>query len=159
MAIRPILLLGDPVLRARAAVVTSFDAGLKALADDMLETMYAAPGRGLAAPQVGVLQRLFVMDTGWKEGAPNPQVFINPRVTDASDILVPFTEGCLSIPGVASRVARPDRVALRWQDLDSGWHDGWFDSFAAVCVQHERDHLDGILCTDLPVVAEAEGSR
>lgn len=152
MALRPIVLLGDPVLRARAAGVTAFDADLKALADDMLETMYAAPGRGLAAPQVGVSLRLFVMDTGWKDGAPDPQVFVNPRITDASDTLVPFTEGCLSIPGVTSRVARPDRVALRWQDLSADWHEGWFSGFAATCVQHERDHLDGILCIDLPVV-------
>lgn len=155
MAVRSIVLLGDPVLRARAAVITAFDAGLKALAADMLDTMYAAPGRGLAAPQVGVSLRLFVMDIGWKEGAPNPQVFVNPRITDASDVMVPFTEGCLSIPGQTSRVARPDRVELQWQDLDGVAHDGWFDGFAAVCVQHERDHLDGILCIDLTVVPEA----
>jgi peptide deformylase len=154
VAIRPIVLLGDPVLRGRALVVTAFDAGLKTLAADMLDTMYAAPGRGLAAPQVGVPLRLFVMDIGWKEGAPDPQVFVNPRLTDASDVLVPYTEGCLSIPGQTSRVARPDRVALHWQDLDGTAHDGWFDGFAAVCVQHERDHLDGILCIDLPVVPD-----
>lgn len=155
MAIRPIVLLGDPVLRGRAAVVTAFDAGLETLAADMLDTMYAAPGRGLAAPQVGVPLRLFVMDIGWKEGAPNPQVFVNPRLTDASDVMVPFTEACLSIPGQTSRVARPDRVALQWQDLHGTAHEGWFDGFAAVCVQHERDHLDGILCIDLPAVPDA----
>ena len=155
MAVRPIVQLGDPVLRARAAAVIRFDAALKTLAADMLDTMYAAPGRGLAAPQVGVSQRLFVMDIGWKEGAPNPQAFVNPRITDASDVLVPYTEGCLSIPGQTSRVARPDRVALVWQDLDGASHEGWFDGMAAVCVQHERDHLDGILCIDLPVVPEA----
>ena len=155
MAVRPIVLLGDPMLRARAAVVTAFDSGLKNLAADLLDTMYAAPGRGLAAPQVGVSQRLFVMDIGWKDGPPNPQVFVNPRITDASDVMVPFTEGCLSIPGQTSRVARPDRVELHWQDLDGAAHVGWFDGFAAVCVQHERDHLDGILCIDLPVVPVA----
>lgn len=154
MALRPIVLLGDPVLRARAVVVSRFDAGLKNLAADLLETMYAAPGRGLAAPQVGVSLRLFVMDTGWKDGAADPQVFVNPRITDASDILVPYAEGCLSIPDRKARVARPDRVALVWQDLAGGWHDGWFSGFAAVCVQHERDHLDGILCIDLPQVPE-----
>jgi peptide deformylase len=155
MAVRPIVLLGDPVLRGRAAAVTEFGADLKTLADDMLETMYAAPGRGLAAPQVGVALRLFVMDTGWKEGAPAPQVFVNPRITDASDVLIPYSEGCLSIPGQTSRVARPDRVALQWQDLNGAAQEGWFDGFAAVCVQHERDHLDGILCIDLPVVPES----
>jgi peptide deformylase len=154
MPIRPILLLGDPVLRDRAAVVTIFDDALKTLAADMLDTMYAAPGRGLAAPQVGASLRLFVMDIGWKEGAPNPQVFVNPRITDASDVMVPYTESCLSIPGQTSRVARPDRVALVWQDLDGAAHDGGFDGMAAVCVQHERDHLDGILCIDLPVVPD-----
>lgn len=154
MAQRPIVLLGDPVLRARAAVVTVFDDSLHALAADLLDTMYAAPGRGLAAPQVGVSLRLFVMDVGWKTGDPAPQVFVNPRITDASDVLQPFTEGCLSIPGQTSRVARPDRVALVWQDLTGASQGGWFDGFAAVCVQHERDHLDGILCIDLPVVPE-----
>ena len=141
-------------MRARAGVVTAFDAALKTLAADMLDTMYAAPGRGLAAPQVGVALRLFVMDIGWKEGAPDPQVFVNPRITDASDVMVPYTEACLSIPAQTSRVARPDRVALVWQDLDGASHDGWFDGMAAVCVQHERDHLDGILCIDLPVVPD-----
>ncbi len=155
MALLPIVLLGDPVLRGRAAVVTAFDVNLKTLAADMLDTMYAAPGRGLAAPQVGVPLRLFVMDVGWKEGASDPLVFVNPRITDASDVLVPYTEGCLSIPGQTSRVARPDRVKLLWQDLDGESHNGWFDGFAAVCVQHERDHLDGILCIDLPVVPDA----
>jgi peptide deformylase len=154
VATHPIVLLGDPMLRARAAVVTVFDDALRALAADMFETMYAAPGRGLAAPQVGVLQRVFVMDIGWKEGVPAPQVFVNPRITDASDVMQPYAEGCLSIPGVVSRVARPDRVSLDWQDLDGLWQSGWFDGFAAVCVQHERDHLDGILCIDLAQVPE-----
>jgi peptide deformylase len=152
MPVHPIVLLGDPVLRARAAVVTVFDAGLKTLADDMLDTMYAAPGRGLAAPQVGVSLRLFVMDIGWKDGAPDPQVFVNPRITDASDVLVPYPEGCLSIPGVTTRVARPDRVLLDWQDVNGNRLNSWFDGFAATCIQHERDHLDGILCIDLPQV-------
>lgn len=154
MPVRPIVRLGDPVLRARAAVVTVFDAALRALAADMFDTMYAAPGRGLAAPQVGVLQRVFVMDIGWKDGAPAPQVFVNPRITDASDVMQTYAEGCLSIPGVVSRVARPDRVLVEWQDVDGVRHSGWFDGFAAVCVQHERDHLDGILCIDLPEVPE-----
>ena len=157
MPVRPIVLLGDPVLRARAAVVTDFGPALKTLAADMLDTMYAAPGRGLAAPQMGVSLRLFVMDVSWKTGDPAPQVFVNPRITDASDVLLPFTEGCLSIPGQTSRVARPDRIALQWQDLGGLPHDAWFDGFAAICVQHERDHLDGILCIDLPIVPEPEG--
>ena len=154
MPVRPIVRLGDPVLRARAAVVTVFDAALRGLTADMLDTMYAAPGRGLAAPQVGVLQRVFVMDIAWKDGAPAPQVFINPRITDASDVLRAYAEACLSIPDVVSRVARQDRVLVEWQDVDGVRHSGWFDGFAAVCVQHERDHLDGILCIDLPEVPE-----
>ena len=145
---RPIVLLGDPVLRARAAVVTVFDDALRALADDMFDTMYAAPGRGLAAPQVGVSQRLFVMDTGWKEGEPDPKVLVNPRITDASAVMQTTAEGCLSIPGRTCRVVRPSTVFLRWQGLYGVSHEGWFYDFDAVCVQHEHDHLDGILCVD-----------
>ncbi len=146
--IRPIVQVPDPVLREAAAPIEAFDEDLRALAQDMLETMYQAPGRGLAAPQVGLSVRLFVMDVAWKEGEPRPQVFVNPVVVEASDEQVTREEGCLSIPGRLSWVTRPTEVALRWQDLDGVQRGGRFDGFAATCVQHEVDHLDGILCTD-----------
>ncbi len=146
--IRPIVQVPDPVLREMAAPVEAFDDGLRALAQDMLETMYEAPGRGLAAPQIGLGLRLFVMDVAWKEGEPEPYVFVNPVVVEASDERVTREEGCLSIPGRTSRVTRPAEVALRWQDLDGAEREGRFDGFAATCVQHEIDHLDGVLCID-----------
>jgi peptide deformylase len=146
--IRPIAKLPDPVLREVARPVSEFDAELGALAKDMLETMYDAPGRGLAAPQIGLGMRLFVMDVAWKEGTPEPQVFVNPKIVDASEEVVTREEGCLSIPGRTSRVARPVEVALRWQGLDGAEREGRFEGFAATCVQHEIDHLDGILCID-----------
>ena len=146
--IRPIVQVPDPVLRETASPVEAFDEGLRELARDMLETMYEAPGRGLAAPQVGLPMRLFVMDVAWKEGEPDPQVFVNPEVLGTSEEHVTREEGCLSIPGRVSRVSRPAEVALRWQDVDGAWQEDTFDGFAATCVQHELDHLDGVLCTD-----------
>jgi len=143
-------LVPDPVLRAVCAPVTVFDAELAALAKNMLDVMYAASGRGLAAPQVGITQRMFVMDATWKQGVPDPQVFVNPELADCSDEVAVLAEGCLSIPDRTSRVARPAQVTLRWQDLDGALQVGTFTGFAAACVQHERDHLDGILCTDYP---------
>lgn len=146
--IRPIVQVPDPVLREVARPVTGFDADLQALAQDMLETMYDAPGRGLAAPQVGLGLRLFVMDVAWKDGTSDPRVFVNPEVVEASEETVTREEGCLSIPGRTSRVARPSAVTLRWQDPDGAAQEERFEGFAATCVQHEIDHLDGILCTD-----------
>ena len=146
--IRPIVQVPDPVLREVAQPVTEFDADLRALAQDMLETMYDAPGRGLAAPQIGLGLRLFVMDAAWKEGASDPRVFVNPEVVEASQEAVTREEGCLSIPGRTSRVARSSAVTLRWQDPDGAAQEERFEGFAATCVQHEIDHLDGILCTD-----------
>jgi peptide deformylase len=147
MALHPIVQVPDPVLRGVAASVENIDE-VRDLARDMLETMYAAPGRGLAAPQVGLPLRLFVMDVGWKEGAPAPRVFVNPEVLGVSDETATREEGCLSIPGRVSRVTRPAEVALRWLDLDGAVQEDTFGGFAATCVQHEIDHLDGILCTD-----------
>jgi peptide deformylase len=146
--IRPIVQVPDPVLREVAAPVEAFDEGLRDLARDMLATMYEAPGRGLAAPQVGLAVRLFVMDVEWREGDPAPMVFVNPEVLGTSEEQVTREEGCLSIPGRVSRVTRPAEVALRWQDLDGAWQEDTFDGFAATCVQHELDHLDGVLCID-----------
>lgn len=145
-------LLPDPVLRETCAPVTVFDAALEDIAAEMLAVMYAAPGRGLAAPQVGLTQRIFVMDATWKTGDPTPMVFINPEIVSISDEMAVNDEGCLSIPDQTSRIARPARVDLRWQDLDGDVQVGSFEGFTAACVQHERDHLDGVLCIDYPEV-------
>jgi len=157
VSLRPILTPPDARLRQVAAPVMAFDAALRALADEMTAIMYAAPGRGLAAPQIGELRRLFVMDTGWKDtGHRAPRVIVNPEIVSAGDATQVMDEGCLSLPGVIVPVQRPSEVTLRWQDLDGARHAETFTGFAATCVQHERDHLDGILCTDyLPEDARA----
>lgn len=114
----------------------------------MLETMYAASGRGLAAPQVGILQRLFVMDADWKTGEPRPVVMVNPRVLSVGAELAVTEEGCLSIPGVLADVRRPVSVRLAWQDLDGGDQEADLTGFEATCAQHELDHLDGLVTLD-----------
>ncbi len=151
---REIQILPAAILRQKCAPVTLFDDALAALAEDMLETMYAAPGRGLAAPQIGVDARLFVIDATWKEGVKAPQVFVNPEIVAASTETKPYTEGCLSIPDRLIRIERPAEITLKWQDQKGAWHEQAFDGFHATVIQHERDHLDGILCIDYPEVAE-----
>lgn len=148
MTLRSIRLWPDPVLSQVCTPVEAIDDGIRVLAADMLETMYAAPGRGLAAPQVGVPLRLFVMDTAWKEGAPKPYVFINPEVIGFEGAGEAGDEGCLSIPGVTTFVVRSQRVTLCWTMLDGGQAQATFDGFDARCVQHECDHLNGIVTLD-----------
>ncbi|OYU41041.1 MAG: peptide deformylase [Pseudorhodobacter sp. PARRP1] len=145
MAVLPILRWPDARLTTVCAQVSGDVAGLAA---DMLETMYAAPGRGLAAPQVGVLLRMFVMDCTWKEGIYAPQVLINPELVWASDETAKGPEGCLSLPGMTSDVARPVAVRMRWVGLDGDQHEEMFTNFAAICAQHELDHLNGVLTLD-----------
>ncbi len=147
-----IRLLPDPILRETCVPVTVFDAALDDVVAEMLAVMYAAPGRGLAAPQVGIDARIFVMDATWKSGDPDPMVFVNPEIVSVSDEVVVNDEGCLSIPDRTCRIARPAVVNMRWQALDGEVQTGAFEGFAAVCVQHERDHLDGVLCIDYPEV-------
>lgn len=144
----PIVTLPHPALRAVAEPVAAFDEGLARLAAGMLAAMYAAPGRGLAAPQVAVPLRLVVMDAGWKDGAPEPRVLVNPAVVAASEATLVREEGCLSIPGRLTPVRRPAEVTVRWQDLEGRPHEERLSGFAATCIQHEIDHLDGILCID-----------
>lgn len=144
----------DPALRVQCADIRSFDASLGLMAQQMLDLMYRENGRGLAAPQAGLTLRLFVMDWGWKEGAPTPQVFLNPVVLWAADEMQSMVEGCLSLPGEPRRIARPNRVRLGWQALDGRSQQAEFAGIEAVIVQHERDHLDGILITDLPEAVE-----
>ena len=149
MAILPILRYPDPRLRRVALPVTVVDDRIRTLAEDMLQTIYAAPGRGLAGPQVGVLERLFVIDVTWKEGTRTPRVFINPELIAASDSLHTGTEGCLSIPGVPVAVTRPAEVTLRWTDLEGAPRSERLTGAEATCAQHEFDHLNGRLIIDL----------
>ncbi|WP_371156870.1 peptide deformylase [Jannaschia sp. 2305UL9-9] len=143
----PIRLVPDPILREVCAPVDR-GADVSGLARDMLATMYAAPGRGLAAPQIGEGLRLFVMDCSWKEGLPDPRVFVNPVIIDRSGSQT-NEEGCLSLPDVPRLVARADRVTLAF-DGPRGQRTEVFEGLAAACVQHEVDHLDGVLITDHP---------
>jgi len=148
MSILPILRYPDPRLAQPCAAVGEVTDDIRRLAGDMLETMYAAPGRGLAAPQVGVLLRLFVMDVAGKDGAPEPLVFVNPEIVEASGGMASRAEGCLSIPGLMVEVARPEAVRMRWTGLDGAERQAWFAGIAATCAQHESDHLDGVLTLD-----------
>jgi peptide deformylase len=110
--------------------------------------MYDARGRGLAAPQVGEMIRVFVMDVSWKDGTPDPMVFLNPEIVARSDDMVTRSEGCLSIPGVLAAVARPAQITVSWMDLEGVRWAQAFDGFAAACIQHEIDHLDGVVTFD-----------
>ena len=148
MSLRTILTWPHPALDAVCAPVNAVTDDIRTLAADMLETMYDAPGRGLAAPQIGELTRLFVMDPTWKEGTRTPLVCINPDILDRSDETGIADEGCLSIPGVTASVERPTSVRMVWTDLDGLVHDEWLTGFAALCAQHELDHLDGIVTLD-----------
>jgi peptide deformylase len=167
MAIREILEAPDPRLKIISSPVETFDAGLKALADDMFETMYAAHGIGLAAIQVGEPIRLLVIDL--QEDDPDaepipcdhdghahthqpvkndPRVFVNPEILDPSDDTGIYQEGCLSVPDIFADVERPARCRVRWQDLDGKPHEEEMTGMLAVCIQHEMDHLNGILFID-----------
>lgn len=139
MAPYSIRVVGDPVLRQRSSEVTSIDGRLAKLAEDMLETMYEAPGMGLAAPQVGVEKRLFVCDVG-----DGPRTVINPRIVE-SDGEWTYEEGCLSVPGLSWQIVRPRRVHLVGVDLDGNEVSIEADEITARLFQHELDHLDGVL--------------
>ncbi|WP_299548800.1 peptide deformylase [uncultured Tateyamaria sp.] len=146
---RPILLHPDPRLKKTADAVSDLSDELRRLADDMLETMYDAPGIGLAAPQVGVLTRLIVLDCVKEEGeAPRPLIMFNPEVLASSDELNTYEEGCLSIPEQFADVTRPAEVEVRWIDRDGKERVEGMDGLWATCVQHEIDHLDGKLFID-----------
>ena len=147
MTLKPILIHPDPRLKKVCDPVSTFDAELAKLADDMLETMYDAPGIGLAAPQVGVMSQLLVMDCV-KDGAPEPMVLINPKVVWESETRNVYEEGCLSIPGQYADVERPSMVRVTWQDVSGKEHEQEFDDLWATCVQHEIDHLHGVLFID-----------
>lgn len=146
---RPILIHPDPRLRKVCPPVAAVTDDLRRLADDMLETMYAAPGVGLAAPQVGVIARMFVMDCVKEEGAPRrPMVLINPEIAWASEEMNTYEEGCLSIPDQYAEIRRPARVRMRWTDLNGAPQEEEFAGLWATCAQHELDHLNGKLFID-----------
>jgi peptide deformylase len=153
MAIRPIFETPDPVLRQISRPVETFDDELRTLVADMFETMYEAPGIGLAAVQVGVPIRLLVIDLQEPEeedGEPvrDPRVFINPEILWHSDSEVPYTEGCLSVPEQYAEVMRPDRIRATWRDAEGETYEEEIDGLLAVCLQHEMDHLNGVLFID-----------
>ncbi|MDF1620291.1 peptide deformylase [Pseudothioclava nitratireducens] len=149
MTIRPILIHPDPRLKKLCDPVPEITDEIRKLADDMLATMYDAPGVGLAAPQVGVLKRVFVMDCVKEEGAqPDPMVLINPEITWTSEETNVYEEGCLSIPEQYAEVTRPKEVRMAWLGLDGQRHEEQFDALWATCAQHELDHLNGKLFID-----------
>jgi peptide deformylase len=142
VATYPIRLFGDPVLRQRATEIENVDGSLVRLAEDMIQTMYDAPGVGLAAPQVGVQRRLFVYDVG-----DGPFAVVNPEIVEASGEWL-YQEGCLSIPGLSWDLLRPKEVHLRGVDLDGEEIDIDADELLARCFQHEMDHLNGVLIVE-----------
>ena len=156
MAILRIYETPDPVLRQISTPVETVDDELRALVADMFETMYDAPGIGLAAVQVGVPKRLLVMDLQEPQDPDDPEgpvvkeprVFINPEVLWASETTVPYTEGCLSVPDQYAEVLRPDRIRARWLDEHGKAYEEDLDGLLAVCLQHEMDHLEGVLFID-----------
>ena len=172
MALREILEVPDPRLKQISAPVTAFDDELRALVADMFETMYEAPGIGLAAVQIGVPLRVLTIDLQPEDedAAPEecsghghghgghshshqpvkrePQVFINPEILDPSEDYAVYSEGCLSVPEIYADVERPARIRARWQDLDGTLHEEDIDGLLATCLQHEMDHLEGVLFID-----------
>ena len=146
---RPILIHPDPRLKKVCAPVPDLSDDLRKLGDDMLVTMYEAPGIGLAAPQIGVLSRVIVLDCVKEEGeTPKPMVMFNPEIVAASDETNTYDEGCLSIPDQYGEVTRPKAVDVRWIDRDGRERSDTFDGLWATCVQHEIDHLNGKLFID-----------
>ncbi len=153
MALLPIVEVPDPRLKQVSTPVEEVNDEIRALIADMFETMYAAPGIGLAAVQVGVPKRVLVIDLQEPEeegGEPvrDPRVFINPEILEHSDQEVPYTEGCLSVPDQYAEVDRPDRIRARWLDEQGKPHEEEISGLLAVCLQHEMDHLEGILFID-----------
>jgi peptide deformylase len=153
MAILPIIEAPDPRLKVVSTAVDVVDDAVRSLIDDMFETMYDAPGIGLAAIQVGVAQRILVIDLQEKneetdETVRNPMVFINPEILEESEELTVYNEGCLSVPEQYADVARPSVVRAQWLDRDGNTRNELIDGLLATCLQHEMDHLEGILFID-----------
>jgi peptide deformylase len=148
MPVREIIKLPDKRLRLKSEPVKQIDAGIKKLADDMFETMYDAPGIGLAAIQLGVAKRVIVMDLSKKETDHKPLVFINAEITWKSDEKATFEEGCLSIPEYYEEVERPAEVKVKYLDLEGKSHEITAKGLLGTCLQHEIDHINGVLFID-----------
>lgn len=164
MALKPLVILPDKLLRTTSEPVEKITADIRKLVEDMFETMYDAPGIGLAAVQVGVPKRVVTMDLGKRknrdageesgddsdedETIREPRVFINPEITWSSDEMSTYEEGCLSIPDIHEEVVRPARVKVKFLDLDGKQHEEEADGLYATCIQHEIDHLNGVLFID-----------
>ena len=148
MAIRPILHAPDPRLKIKASPVVSVDESVRQLMDDMLETMYAAPGIGLAAVQIGVPLRVIVMDLSREEEPKAPRYFVNPEILETVEETQTYEEGCLSVPDYYDEVDRPKRVKLRYLNYQGEQIEEWAEGMYAVCIQHEMDHLQGTLFID-----------
>ncbi len=148
MTVRPLVILPDPRLRQKCEPVAAITDDVRELARDMLDTMYDAPGVGLAAIQIGVAQRVVTMDVSKVETERRPLVLVNPEIVWASEERRVYEEGCLSIPEYYEEVERPDRVRFRYMNLDGGIVEQDADGLLATCVQHEIDHLNGVLFID-----------
>ena len=148
MTLRQILIEPNKVLREKSLPVERVDEDLKKLMDDMLETMYAAPGIGLAAIQVGILKRVIVLDLEQKEGKKNPIFLVNPEIVEKSENNSIYEEGCLSVPGQFAEIARPDKCYLKYLDYYGEKKEIKAEGMLATCIQHEIDHLEGILFID-----------
>ena len=148
MALLTIVKAPSPILKKRCLPVEKVDAGVRKLMDDMLETMYAAPGIGLAAPQVAVHKRVIVVDAAPPGAAPQPYRMANPEIVWASDDIVLREEGCLSFPDQYAEVNRPARIRVRYLDHENEIRELEAEGMLATCIQHEMDHLDGVLFVD-----------
>ena len=148
MTIRPLVILPDPVLRLGSEPVGPITGEIRTLVADMFETMYDAPGVGLAAIQIGVAKRVVTIDTSKEEGVRDARVFINPEIVWSSEERRVYDEGCLSIPDYYAEVERPADVTVRYLGLDGKMHEETADGILATCVQHELDHLNGVLFID-----------
>ncbi|AWM23351.1 peptide deformylase [Sinorhizobium fredii USDA 205] len=148
MTIKPLIILPDPILRQVSTPVETIDADIRRLADDMLETMYDAPGIGLAAIQIGVSKRLLVLDVSKEGEEKKPLVFINPKIVKSTEERSVYEEGCLSIPDYYAEVERPAGITVEYRDRDGKEQSVEADGLLATCLQHEIDHLNGVLFID-----------
>ncbi len=148
MAVKKILSIPDPILREKSILVKKVDKDIKNLMDDMIETMYNAPGIGLAAIQIGIPKRVIVMDISKDKDKKNPMFFINPKIIWKSKVLSTYEEGCLSIPNQFAEVQRPDKCHFKYLDYNGKEKEIKAEGLLSTCIQHEIDHLDGILFID-----------
>ena len=148
MTLRKILTEPNKILREQSLSVENVDKDTQDLMDDMLETMYAAPGIGLAAIQVGIPKRIIVLDIGHKEGEKSPIFLVNPEIVEKSENFLTYEEGCLSVPGQFAEIDRPDKCYIKYLDYYGEKKEIKAEGMLATCIQHEMDHLEGILFID-----------